>query len=72
MVAEDVPSLVTAMRGLVYFQVDLRTAPADLHSGSFGGAVPNALAELVALLAGLKDDGRAHRHPGLVRRRASS
>ena len=59
MVAEDIPSLVTAMRGLVYFQVDLRTAPADLHSGSFGGAVPNAVAELVALLAGLKDaDGR--------------
>jgi acetylornithine deacetylase/succinyl-diaminopimelate desuccinylase-like protein len=56
MVAEDVPSLVTAMRGLIYFQVDLRTAPADLHSGSFGGAVPNAVAELVALLAGLKDD----------------
>jgi acetylornithine deacetylase/succinyl-diaminopimelate desuccinylase-like protein len=55
MIAEDVPSLVTAMRGLVYFQVDLRTAPADLHSGSFGGAVPNAIAELVALLAGLKD-----------------
>ena len=55
MVAEDVPSLVTAMRGLVYFQVDLRTAPADLHSGSFGGAVPNAVAELVQLLAGLKD-----------------
>jgi acetylornithine deacetylase/succinyl-diaminopimelate desuccinylase-like protein len=59
MVAEDVPSLVTAMRGLVYYQVDLRTAPSDLHSGSFGGAVPNAVAELVALLAGLKDaDGR--------------
>jgi acetylornithine deacetylase/succinyl-diaminopimelate desuccinylase-like protein len=56
MVAEDVPSLVTAMRGLIYFQVDLRTAPADLHSGSFGGAVPNAVAELVALLAGLKDE----------------
>jgi acetylornithine deacetylase/succinyl-diaminopimelate desuccinylase-like protein len=55
MVAEDVPSLVTAMRGLVYFQVDLRTAPADLHSGVFGGTVPNALAELVALLGRLKD-----------------
>ena len=56
MVAEDVPSLVTAMRGLIYFQVDLRTAPADLHSGAFGGAVPNALDELVRLLSGLKDD----------------
>jgi acetylornithine deacetylase/succinyl-diaminopimelate desuccinylase-like protein len=59
MYAADVPSLVTAVRGLMYFQVDLRTAAADLHSGEFGGAAPNALAALVELLAGLKDaDGR--------------
>jgi acetylornithine deacetylase/succinyl-diaminopimelate desuccinylase-like protein len=64
MVAEDVPSLVTAMRGLIYFQVDLTTAPADLHSGSFGGAVPNAVAELVELLAGLKDDAGRIAIPG--------
>jgi acetylornithine deacetylase/succinyl-diaminopimelate desuccinylase-like protein len=64
MVAEDVPSLVTAVRGLIYFQVDLRTAPADLHSGSFGGAVPNAAAELVSLLAGLKDDAGRIAIPG--------
>src|SRR4029453_10160196 len=64
MVAEDVPSLVTAMRGLIYLQVDLRTAPADLHSGSFGGAVPNAVAELVELLAGLKDAGGRIAIPG--------
>ena len=64
MVAEDVPSLVTAMRGLIYFQVDLRTAPADLHSGSFGGAVPNAIAELVTLLAGLKDEAGRITIPG--------
>jgi acetylornithine deacetylase/succinyl-diaminopimelate desuccinylase-like protein len=57
--ADGVPSLVTAMRGLAYFQIDLRTAPADLHSGSFGGTVPNAAAALVELLSGLKDaDGR--------------
>jgi acetylornithine deacetylase/succinyl-diaminopimelate desuccinylase-like protein len=55
MVAEDVPSMVTAVRGLVYYQVDVRTAPADLHSGVFGGTVPNAVEELVALLARLKD-----------------
>jgi acetylornithine deacetylase/succinyl-diaminopimelate desuccinylase-like protein len=64
MVAEDVPSLVTAMRGLVYLQVDLRTAPADLHSGSFGGAVPNAIDELVRLLAELKDDAGRIAIPG--------
>jgi acetylornithine deacetylase/succinyl-diaminopimelate desuccinylase-like protein len=56
MVAEGVPSLVTAMRGLVYHQVDVRTAPADLHSGVFGGTVPNALEELVGLLGRRKDD----------------
>jgi acetylornithine deacetylase/succinyl-diaminopimelate desuccinylase-like protein len=64
MVAEDVPSLVTAMRGLIYFQVDLRTAPADLHSGVFGGTVPNAVAELVELLGGLKDDAGRIAIPG--------
>jgi acetylornithine deacetylase/succinyl-diaminopimelate desuccinylase-like protein len=59
MYAADVPSLVTAMRGLMYFQVDLRTATSDLHSGEFGGAVPNAVAALVELLSKLKDaDGR--------------
>ena len=51
-----VPSLVTAMRGLAYYEVHVRTAAADLHSGSFGGTVPNAAAALVALLGQLKDD----------------
>jgi acetylornithine deacetylase/succinyl-diaminopimelate desuccinylase-like protein len=59
MYAADVPSLVTSMRGLMYFQVDLRTAASDLHSGEFGGTVPNAVAALVELLGKLKDaDGR--------------
>jgi len=56
MYAADVPSLVTAMRGLAYFQVDLRTASSDLHSGEFGGTVPNAVAALVELLSKLKDE----------------
>jgi acetylornithine deacetylase/succinyl-diaminopimelate desuccinylase-like protein len=59
MYAADVPTLVTAMRGLMYFQVDLRTATSDLHSGEFGGTVPNAVAALAELLSKLKDaDGR--------------
>jgi len=59
MFAEDVPTLVTAMRGLMYFQLDLRTAAGDLHSGEFGATVPNAAAALAELLAKLKDaDGR--------------
>ena len=49
-------------------QVDLRTArPTCTRARS--GAVPNALAELVRLLAEAQGRGRAHRHPGLVRRR---
>ncbi|HEX6678684.1 MAG TPA: dipeptidase [Actinomycetes bacterium] len=59
MAAHDTPSMVTSMRGLIYAQVDLRTGEADLHSGVFGGTVPNAAAALVELFGQLKDeDGR--------------
>ena len=54
--AADVPSMCTGMRGLVDAQIDLRGAETDLHSGSFGGGVPNPLHALAALLAGLHDD----------------
>src|SRR4051795_8290252 len=39
--APDVPSVCVGMRGLIAYGVVLRTAKADLHSGLFGGAVPN-------------------------------
>ena len=51
--APDVPSFCVGMRGLVAFDVNVRTATGDLHSGSFGGAVPNPahlVADLVAKL----------------------
>jgi acetylornithine deacetylase/succinyl-diaminopimelate desuccinylase-like protein len=54
--AADVPSMCTGMRGLVDAQIDLRGADTDVHSGSFGGGVPNPLHALAALLAGLHDD----------------
>ena len=54
-----VPSMCTGMRGLVAFDVALRTATADLHSGSFGGAVRNAAHVAAGLVAALHDaDGR--------------
>ena len=43
MAAPDVPSAVTAMRGLADAEITLRGPDVDLHSGSFGGAVPNPL-----------------------------
>jgi acetylornithine deacetylase/succinyl-diaminopimelate desuccinylase-like protein len=57
--AADVPSMCTGMRGLAEAEIDLRGPDRDLHSGSFGGAVPNPLHALADLLAGLHDaDGR--------------
>ena len=59
MIAENVPSTDVAMRGLVAFTVTLTTATTDLHSGLFGGAVPNPIHHLTRLLASLHDaDGR--------------
>jgi acetylornithine deacetylase/succinyl-diaminopimelate desuccinylase-like protein len=57
--AADVPSMCTGMRGLIDAEVELRGPDRDLHSGSFGGGVPNPLHALADLLAGLHDrDGR--------------
>ncbi len=57
--AADVPSMCTGMRGLLDAEIDVRGAERDLHSGSFGGGVPNPLHALASLLAGLHDaDGR--------------
>jgi acetylornithine deacetylase/succinyl-diaminopimelate desuccinylase-like protein len=51
----DVPSISTGMRGLVAFDVCIRTAGRDLHSGIFGGAVPNAAHWAARLVAALHD-----------------
>ena len=53
--SEEVPSMCTGMRGLLDAQIDVTGPDRDLHSGSFGGAVPNPLHALAALLAGLHD-----------------
>lgn len=59
MFARGVPSLARALRGIACFQLDVRCAAHDLHSGSFGGAVANPAQALATLLAELKDsDGR--------------
>src|SRR6059036_2528794 len=53
------PAVYTALRGLCYAEITVRTAKSDLHSGEFGGAAPNAHEELVRLLAKLKSpDGK--------------
>ena len=54
--AADVPSMCTGMRGMVAANVTFRGPDTDLHSGSFGGGVPNPLHAMASLLAGLHDD----------------
>jgi acetylornithine deacetylase/succinyl-diaminopimelate desuccinylase-like protein len=55
----DTPSVTTAMRGLTDCQIDFHGPDVDLHSGSFGGAVPNPLHAMCEVVAALHDaDGR--------------
>src|SRR5215471_9325776 len=57
--APDVPSICTGMRGLAEAEITVSGPTRDLHSGSFGGGVPNPVHALASLLAGLHDaDGR--------------
>ena len=59
MVAPGTPTLTYGLRGLVYVTVRVKAAGRDLHSGAYGGGVPNALLALATMLASLKDaDGR--------------
>lgn len=51
----DEPSITYALRGLIYFEINLRSAVSDLHSGLFGGAVDNPAIVLSRLIAGMKD-----------------
>lgn len=53
--AADVPSLCLGMRGLAQAEIEARGPETDLHSGSFGGGVPNPLHALVSVLASLHD-----------------
>ena len=55
MFARGVPSICYGLRGLVYYQIDLRGTKSDLHSGVFGGAVANPAFALAQLLAQMKD-----------------
>ena len=58
------PSLCTGLRGIASFEISVRTAESDLHSGSFGGAVPNAIVVLSKILAGLHDADGSVSVPG--------
>ena len=64
MFGRDTPSICTGMRGLADGEIHLHGPDVDLHSGSFGGAVPNPLTVMARLLAALHDDNGVVQLPG--------
>lgn len=56
MIAPDVPSITTGLRGLAYWQAEVTGPNADLHSGLFGGAVANPINVLSKMIASMQDE----------------
>lgn len=67
MFERGVPSICYGLRGLCYYQIDLRGSKSDLHSGSFGGAVANPNYVLAQILASMKDRNGKVTIPGFYR-----
>jgi acetylornithine deacetylase/succinyl-diaminopimelate desuccinylase-like protein len=55
MFAPGLPSILSSLRGLAYFQIDVQGPSVDLHSGSYGGAVVNPAMALARILATMHD-----------------
>ena len=64
MIANDVPSIDTGLRGLSYLEVEVVAANRDLHSGVYGGAVANPINVLARLIASLHDENGHVTIPG--------
>ena len=62
----DVPAFTTSLRGLVDLTVEVRVLERPVHSGMFGGAVPDALTALCRLLSTLHDESGDVAVAGLV------
>ncbi len=56
MIAPDIPSITTGLRGLAYWQVEVTGPNRDLHSGLFGGAVANPINVLCSMIDKMVDD----------------
>ncbi len=56
MIAQDIPSITTGLRGLAFMEVEVTGPNRDLHSGIFGGAVANPANVLAKMIAQLQDE----------------
>ena len=64
MIANDVPSVTTGLRGLSYVEVEVTGPNRDLHSGLYGGAVANPINILAKMIASLHDEDNHVTIPG--------
>src|SRR3989338_5340739 len=64
MIANDVPSVTTGLRGLSYVEVEVTGPNRDLHSGLYGGCVANPINVLADMIASLHDENNHITIPG--------
>jgi acetylornithine deacetylase/succinyl-diaminopimelate desuccinylase-like protein len=64
MIASDIPSITTGLRGLSYVEVEVTGPNRDLHSGLYGGAVANPINILTKMIASLHDENNHITIPG--------
>lgn len=64
MIANDIPSITTGLRGLSYVEVEVTGPNRDLHSGLYGGAVANPINILTKMITSLHDDNNHITIPG--------
>ena len=64
LIAQDIPSVTTGLRGLTYLQIEVTGPNRDLHSGLFGGAVANPAVILAKMLATVHDEHNRITIPG--------
>lgn len=64
MIANDIPSITTGLRGLSYVEVEVTGPNRDLHSGLYGGAVANPINVLTKMIASLHDENNHIAIPG--------
>ena len=68
MISPEVPSATVGMRGIAAFDVQIRSAERDLHSGMWGGTVPNAALISARLVSALHDERARVTLPGFYDR----
>jgi acetylornithine deacetylase/succinyl-diaminopimelate desuccinylase-like protein len=64
MIAPDIPSITTGLRGLSYWEVEVTGPNRDLHSGLFGGAVANPINILAKMITDMVDENGKVTMPG--------